>query len=111
MGRLSLEQGMRAAIRACGMNDAAIARAAGLTPSSVSRFMRGERSWKLETAERVAAALGLGIGPYRPLDESGGTGAARPTRPIRPRGRPGARLDDAALTALASERVELSRSA
>lgn len=37
----------------------AIARAAGIAPSALTRLMKGERGVSLETAERLCAALGL----------------------------------------------------
>lgn len=79
--RSTLSEQLRAAVEESGKADHYIARAAGLDPSSVSRFMRGERSFTLETAELVAAVLGLALVPV---------GAAQ-LRSRRGRGRPGTR--------------------
>ena len=41
------------------MTHYAIGKAAGVDPGVISRFMVGERTRRLETVDRLAAALGL----------------------------------------------------
>jgi plasmid maintenance system antidote protein VapI len=50
---------LKAAIKASSLTHYAIAKLADITPGQVDRFMTGERDLRLETAGRIAAALGL----------------------------------------------------
>ena len=55
---------LRQAVRACGLTQTAIAALAGMYPANLSRFLAG-RSIELDTAERLALAIGrpLGLAP------------------------------------------------
>lgn len=50
---------LRAVITARGLPSHAVAAAAGLAPSIVSRWMAGQRGLTLDSFDRIAAALGL----------------------------------------------------
>jgi plasmid maintenance system antidote protein VapI len=50
---------LRRAVRDSGLPLQALAEAAGVHRGSVSRFVRGERSLRLDMADRLAAYLGL----------------------------------------------------
>jgi Helix-turn-helix domain len=50
---------LRHAITASGLTHYAIGKAAGVDPGVISRFTTGERTLRLETVDRIAAALGL----------------------------------------------------
>jgi transcriptional regulator with XRE-family HTH domain len=63
----SLEEQLKAAIRATGKTVTEVARAAGVTQPALCRFMNGTRSIKLETVERLCLHLGLGLAPV-PLE-------------------------------------------
>jgi plasmid maintenance system antidote protein VapI len=43
----------------------AIERATGVKRASIMRFLRGERSLRLDMADRLASFLGLELGPKR----------------------------------------------
>lgn len=49
---------LAALLRDCGRSPAALAAAAEVAPSILSRFLRGERSLSLDTVDRIATALG-----------------------------------------------------
>ena len=55
----SVSNQLRAIIKARGLTPYAVAIAADVAPSVLTRFMRAERSLTLDTFDRVAAALGL----------------------------------------------------
>jgi plasmid maintenance system antidote protein VapI len=59
----TLADQLREAIRRSGKTAYAIAKLADTTPPVVSRFMEGERDLRLETAGRIAAALGFKLAP------------------------------------------------
>jgi transcriptional regulator with XRE-family HTH domain len=59
MQHASLSEQIRAAVRASGLGRNALARAAGIDKSSVSRFTSGERGLSLGGLDHLAAALGL----------------------------------------------------
>jgi plasmid maintenance system antidote protein VapI len=61
----TLSDGLRRAIRESGLSYQALAEAAGVERGSVSRFARGERSLRLDMADRLAAYLGLELRPKR----------------------------------------------
>jgi hypothetical protein len=63
--RQSLSDQLRAAIAASGRSEYDLSTAAVVDQGSVTRFMRGERSWTLETADRLAEVLGLELAPGR----------------------------------------------
>ena len=50
---------LRDAITASGLTHYAIGKAAGVDPGVISRFMVCDRTLRLETVDRIAAALGL----------------------------------------------------
>jgi transcriptional regulator with XRE-family HTH domain len=52
---------LRAAIKSSGQSRYQIAKATGVAESVLSRFMSGERGLSIETAERIAAHLGLEV--------------------------------------------------
>lgn len=54
---------LKNAIKASGLTHYAVAKLAGITPGQIDRFMSGERDLRLETAGRIAAALGLELRP------------------------------------------------
>ena len=57
--RRGLAHQLRAAIEARGLTNYAIGHLAGVDPGVVSRFMADQRDIRLETADRIAGALGL----------------------------------------------------
>lgn len=57
--RHGLGDQLRAVIESRGLTAYAAGRAAGVDPGVVQRFLTGERDIRLETADRLAAALGL----------------------------------------------------
>ena len=54
---------LKAAISKSGLTHYALAALAGVTPSQIDRFMSGERDLRLESAGKIAAALGLELAP------------------------------------------------
>lgn len=50
---------LRKAIKAYRPSVYALCKIAGVEPASVSRFVRGSRSLRLDKADRIAAVLGL----------------------------------------------------
>jgi transcriptional regulator with XRE-family HTH domain len=54
---------LKAAITKSGLTHYALASLAGVTPSQIDRFMSGERDLRLESAGKIAAALGLELSP------------------------------------------------
>jgi len=52
---------LRAVIAKSGMAHIAIERATGVKRASIMRFLRGERSLRLDVADRLAAYFGLGL--------------------------------------------------
>ena len=61
--RSSLSEVLRRAIRGGGLTFQALAEATGVERGSISRFVRGERSLRLDMADRLAAYLGLELRP------------------------------------------------
>jgi plasmid maintenance system antidote protein VapI len=61
MKRQRLQDVLRAAIRGTGKPIYRIAKESGVPQPSILRFMSGERDIRLETAEKLAASLGLGL--------------------------------------------------
>ncbi len=56
-----IDETLREAIRGSGLTHYALAKAAGVAPAQLDRFVAGERDLTLATAAKVAAALGLGL--------------------------------------------------
>ncbi len=54
---------LREAVVLSGRTHYELARAAGITPGQLDRFVAGERDLKLATAAKVAGALGLELRP------------------------------------------------
>jgi ribosome-binding protein aMBF1 (putative translation factor) len=54
-----IDEQLRRAIEESGMSCRAVAAAAGVPEKCVQRFVKGERDLKLETAAKLATALGL----------------------------------------------------
>jgi transcriptional regulator with XRE-family HTH domain len=54
-----LAEALRRAIEASGLSQNQIGLKAGMEPSRISRFMRGERGLTVEAVERIGEALGL----------------------------------------------------
>lgn len=54
---------LRAAVAASGLTLAAIHEATGVQPASLSRFLRGERSMRLDLADKLAAYFDLTLQP------------------------------------------------
>ncbi|QDV34044.1 helix-turn-helix domain-containing protein [Tautonia plasticadhaerens] len=54
-----LGEQLRAAIEARGLSGGAVARMAGVDPRSIGRWLAGTQGLNLDTAEKVAEALGL----------------------------------------------------
>jgi transcriptional regulator with XRE-family HTH domain len=61
----SMSDTLREAIRATGLPLLQLAEATGVQRASLSRFLRGERTLRLDMAERVAEYLGLELKPAR----------------------------------------------
>jgi plasmid maintenance system antidote protein VapI len=55
----SMTDVLRRAIRGSGLAMLAIANATGVERASISRFVRGERSLRLDMADKLAAYFGL----------------------------------------------------
>jgi len=59
---------LRRAVRGCGLSLNQLAKESGVHQAQLSRFLRGERSLRLEAADKLCAYLGLRLaGPA--LDE------------------------------------------
>jgi plasmid maintenance system antidote protein VapI len=56
---------LRKAIAESGLAHIAIERETGVKRQSIMRFMRGERSLRLDMADRLAAFFGLTVKPQR----------------------------------------------
>ncbi|MFO0422821.1 MAG: helix-turn-helix domain-containing protein [Planctomycetia bacterium] len=54
-----IDAALKAAITRSGLTHYALAKAAGLSPAQLDRFVSGRRDLRLETASRLAVALGL----------------------------------------------------
>ena len=62
-GQAMLGEQLREAIEASGLTAYRIAKAAGIRPEMISRFLNRERDLTLESAGKVAAALRLELRP------------------------------------------------
>ncbi|MBK8914561.1 MAG: helix-turn-helix transcriptional regulator [Phycisphaerales bacterium] len=57
----NLTDALRAAIEADGRSLSELGGASGVSKSQISRFMRGERTLTIETADALLSALGLTV--------------------------------------------------
>ena len=88
--RHTLSYQLREIVESRGLTAYAVGQLAEVDPGVVSRFLTGQRDIRLETADRLALALGLR------LTETGRwTSGARPKRPTRAVGRPTPAVPDA----------------
>ena len=62
----TMSEALRRAIRDSGQSLYAIARDTGLQLHSVSRFLRGQTSLRLDLADRLAQHFGLELRPAKP---------------------------------------------
>lgn len=70
---MSITEQLLTAINAAiesGRTPYSIATAAGLSPIAIDRFRRGERSLKIESAAKIASALGLELRPIKSRKKS-----------------------------------------
>jgi plasmid maintenance system antidote protein VapI len=61
----TMTEALKRAIAASGMAHIAIERATDVKRASIMRFMRGERSLRLDLADRLAEYFGLELRPAR----------------------------------------------
>lgn len=59
----TLSESLRKAIEKAGYSNYALAQLSGVSQSVLSRFLSGERDINLETAGKIAAAIGLELRP------------------------------------------------
>ncbi len=64
--RLSFIDQVRRAASECGMSQNALARATGLDPGAVNRFIHGERGLSMESLDALADVLRLRIAKDKP---------------------------------------------
>ena len=62
---LKLSEQLRGYVRNCGQSVYAVSQASGVSQSVLSRFLAGERSPTLDTAEKLVEVLGLELRPRR----------------------------------------------
>jgi plasmid maintenance system antidote protein VapI len=60
-----MTEALRRAIAGCGLSHNAIAKATGVQRASIDRFMNGERTFRLDKADKLAAFFGLELRPKR----------------------------------------------
>jgi lambda repressor-like predicted transcriptional regulator len=77
-----LREEIIAAVNASGMKHEQIAKASGVSLSSLRSKLYGSRRWDLEELESVAAALGKPAAPWLPVARVGDIGAAEALRLI-----------------------------
>src|SRR4051812_38227676 len=83
--RHTLSYQLREIIDARGLTAYATGQKAGVDPGVISRFMTGHRDIRLETADRLATALGLRLVEVANRSRAGGSGRrSRPGRPTVP---------------------------
>ena len=70
---VDIVQQLQQAIRDDDRAVSTIARAAGVTPIGLWRFLNGERDVRMATAAKVAAVLGLELKPTRRRKAKGGS--------------------------------------
>jgi transcriptional regulator with XRE-family HTH domain len=61
--KLTLTDALKAAIEQSGVSRYRIAKETGILKTSLSRFIHGETSLRLDKADVLAAYLGLALGP------------------------------------------------
>lgn len=61
MDTAPISDGIRAAIRDCGLAPHAVAVAAGVSPQQLYRFLSGQRGLSLESLDKIATFLKLRI--------------------------------------------------
>ena len=61
---------LRDAIVSSGVSHLALSEATGVERMSIGRFVRGERSIRLDNADKLAAYFGLVLGPAAPREGS-----------------------------------------
>jgi plasmid maintenance system antidote protein VapI len=59
----TLAEELKSALQGSELTSYAIGKAAGVSPITIGRFLRGERDVTLETAGKLAAVLGLHLAP------------------------------------------------
>jgi plasmid maintenance system antidote protein VapI len=62
---LTISEALRRAVAGSELALAALGRATGVDRASLRRFLRGERSLRLDMADRLAAYFGLELRPKR----------------------------------------------
>ena len=60
---LTLSESLRKAIEKAGYTNYALSQLSGVSQSVLNRFVSGERDITLETASKIAAAIGLELKP------------------------------------------------
>ncbi len=58
-----MTEALKSAIESCGLSFKALERETGVTRQSLMAFMKGERTLRLDIADRVANYFGLIVGP------------------------------------------------
>ena len=86
-GRMLADE-LKQAITDSGLTAYALAKRAGTSPDVITRFVSGERDLRLETAGKIAAALGLGLRPIDP--PTAATEKPRPAAAKKPTEKPAA---------------------
>jgi plasmid maintenance system antidote protein VapI len=66
-----LSDALLRAIRESGLSVQSLAKAAGVARMSVARFVAGERSLRLDKADKLAAYFGLELRPVRSKGKDG----------------------------------------
>ena len=61
----NIEEQLRQAILTAGVSRYALSKASGVSQGVLSRFVHGERTVTMDTAARIAAALGLELRPVK----------------------------------------------
>ncbi len=84
-GDLPLIRQLREVIRNSGQSLNQLARASGIGPDQLSRFLRGERTLTLPAVAKVCDALGLELTRRTPAEA---TGAGSPPVPPKPASKP-----------------------
>jgi len=62
MNKQPMTEALKRAIESSGMNFKALERETGVTRQSLMAFMKGERSIRLDIADKVANYFGLSVG-------------------------------------------------
>jgi plasmid maintenance system antidote protein VapI len=67
----TMSETLREAIRAADLPLLQLAEASGVQRASLSRFLRGERTLRLDMADRLATYFGLELKPKHPKPQNG----------------------------------------